>query len=185
MKILFNTLKLTLAFFLACVKSAPSYCQTNSEKFEQLIGAPPSVEINLGAAMLGLLASATDEEKDISSLLSTLKGIRVTVFDIGKQADIKNIRSEIRQLGKAKSASGYQKLASVNEEDSLVQIFAHMDDKGLNSLTVFALDDDDELVLIDIEGNIEISQIGKLMKHFDVDLGMNGAQIQKKDKKDE
>lgn len=184
MKILFNTIKLTLLFFLVCVKSEDAFCQSNTEKFIQLVGSEPSVEINLGSAMLGLLASATDEEKDISSLLSALKGIKVTVFDIEKQVDTGKIRSEIRLLGESKTASGFQKLASVSEDDSLVQIFAHMDDKGLNSLSVFALDDDDELVLIDIEGTIDISQIGKLMQHFDVDLGINGTKIQKNNEKD-
>ena len=75
-------------------------------------------------------------------------------------------------------------LATVAEDDSLVQILAQVDDEGFNSLSVFALDDDDELVLIDIEGSIKISEIGNLMKHFDVDLDFNGQKIIKQAEKD-
>ena len=183
MKIMNKTYKYILSFVLIASLTSVN-AESTSEKFSQLVGAQPSVQINLSAAMLRLLASATEEEKDVSSLLSGLKLIRVTVFEIKQKQNIESIRSEINKLSDQKSAGGYQKLATVAEDDSLVQILAQVDDEGFNSLSVFALDDDDELVLIDIEGSIKISEIGNLMKHFDVDLDLNGQKIIKQSEKD-
>ena len=171
-----------LLFILATATTA----QIDSENFTKLIGSEPNVEINLGSVMLGLLSSATEGEEGIAAILSSLTAINVTVFDleenikaINENSKIASIRSEINKLAKMKVASGYEKIATIKEEDSLVYIFAKMDKKKFSSLSIFALDDEDELVLIDIQGNILISQIGQLMEHFDVDLDINGLEINK------
>ncbi|MCB1585195.1 MAG: DUF4252 domain-containing protein [Xanthomonadales bacterium] len=183
MKIMNKTYRYILSFVLMASLTSVN-AESTSEKFSQLVGAQPSVQINLSSTMLRLLSSATQEEEDISSLLSALKSIKVTVFEIKEKGNIESIRSEINSLSEQKSAIGYQKLATVAEDDSLVQILAQVDDEGLNSLSIFALDDDDELVLIDIEGSIKISEIGNLMNHFNVDLDLNGQKIIKQSEKD-
>lgn len=151
--------------------------QIDSKQFSKLIGSDPSVEINLGPMMLSLLSSATENEDDISSVLSALQGISVTVYEINDKSGIDSIKSEINTLSDAKINSGFEKLAMVKEEDSLVYIFAKMSEGKLTNLNIFALDDKDELVLIDIKGNILMSQIGDLMNHFDVDLNINNLKI--------
>lgn len=169
-----NTLLSSLLFLLV---THQGLAQTSSEKFTQLIGAEPQVEINLGPTMLGLLSAATNnKEQGIAAILSTLKGINVTVFDIENLANkekINSIRSTINKYAESKVSEGYEKIAVVKEDDSLVYILAKTEGEHFKSLSIFALDDDDELVLIDINGNIHISQIGDLMKHFDVDLDIN------------
>jgi hypothetical protein len=156
--------------------------QINSSSFSELIGSDPSVEINLGPMMLSLLSSATENEDDISSVLSALQGISVTVYEINDITRIGAIKSEINKLSDAKINSGFEKLAMVKEEDSLVYIFAKMSEGKLTNLNIFALDDEDELVLIDIKGNILMSQIGELMNHFDVDLNISSLEIKKQSK---
>ena len=171
-----NKIALVLCtFIMICTANA----QTSSVDFSKLIGSDPIVEINLGPLMLNLLSSATEDEGDISNVLSSLKGINVTVFEISDKANTKSIREEINNLSKSKIKSGFEKLAMVKEDDSLVYIFAKMDEEKFSDLNIFALDDDDELVLIDIKGNILMSQIGDLMEHFDVDLELNGLEIKK------
>ena len=156
--------------------------QINSSGFSELIGSDPSVEINLGPMMLNLLSSATENEDDISSVLSALQGISVTVFEINEKTRIDSIKAKINSLSDEKISSGFEKLAMVKEEDSLVYIFAKMSEGKLTNLNIFALDDEDELVLIDIKGNILMSQIGDLMNHFDVDLKINSLEITKQSK---
>ncbi|MFK8010691.1 MAG: DUF4252 domain-containing protein [Marinicellaceae bacterium] len=153
--------------------------QIDNKVFSKLVGAEPTVEINLGPMMLNLLSSATEDESDIANILSSLKGINVTVFEISKNSNMNDIRSEIGLLSNQRTNSGYEKLAMVKEEDSLVYIFAKVGEEKLTSLNIFALDDDNELVLIDIKGNILMSQIGALMSHFDVDLEINGLELKK------
>ncbi|MCF6318281.1 MAG: DUF4252 domain-containing protein [Proteobacteria bacterium] len=162
--------------------------QTQIDSFESLIGAQPTVEINLGAMMLGLLSSATEGEQGISSILSGLDSIKVTVYELektNKNNKINAIKSKINAMADLKLSSGYEKLATVREEDSLVYVLAKMDKKSFKSLSVFALDDESELVLIEIKGAILLSQLGDLIGHFNVDLDMNGLKFNKQKKKDQ
>jgi len=173
--------KITL-LFITLIIHVSAIAQINSFDFSKIVGAEPSVEVNLGPMMLNLLSSATEDEGDIANILSSLNGINVTVFEIPKNTNIDSIRLEINNLSNNKIQSGFEKLAMVKEEDSLVYIFAKMDEGKFTNLNIFALDDDDELVLIDIKGNILMSQIGELMNHFDVDLEINGLELNKQSK---
>ena len=160
--------------------SQRSFAQAEEQKFVDLIGEEPSVEINLGKAMLGLLSSATQsEEQGIANILSSLVAIKVTVFELEDMKQVKSLRSEISKIARIKVSNGFEKLASIKEDDSLVYVLAHMDEKRLTNLNIYALDDEDELVIIDIKGDIHMSQIGDLMEHFNVDLDINGLELKK------
>ncbi|MBL4659846.1 MAG: DUF4252 domain-containing protein [Alcanivoracaceae bacterium] len=190
MKNKYRLLCTALLFILATATSA----QIESENFANLIGTEPTVEINLGSTMLSLLSSAIKGEEGIAAILSSLTAINVTVFDldgnnkikqIKESSTIASIRSEINKLANMKVTSGYEKIATIKEDDSLVYILAKMDKKKFSSLSIIAMDDEDELVLIDIQGNILMSQIGQLMEHFDVDLDINSLEINKQKQKEQ
>jgi hypothetical protein len=158
--------------------------QPESKSFAELLDTRPTVEINLGATMLGLLSSASkNEDEGIAKILSALKSINVTVYEINNASKISSIRDKLNSLADLKSKSGYEKLASIREDDSLVYIFAHIDNDKLNSLSITALDDDEELVLIEISGDINMSDIGSLMEHFDVDVDLESLGSYKHSKK--
>jgi hypothetical protein len=159
--------------------------QPESKFFTELLDARPTVEINLGATMLGLLSSASqNQDEGIAKILSALKAINVTVYEIDNSNKISSIRDKLNSLADMKSQSGYEKLASIREDDSLVYIFAKIENEKLNSLSITALDDDQELVLIEITGNINMSDIGSLMDHFDVDVDLENLGSYKHSKKD-
>jgi hypothetical protein len=178
-----NNLKIFILGLLLSLGTA--FSQTNADNFQALVGSEPTVEINLGPTMLSLLSSATEEEQGISSILSGLDAIKVTVFDLEKSKNLSSIKSKISTLADAKISAGFEKIATVREDDSLVYVLAKMNDKHFKKLSVFALDDDDELVLIEIDGTILMSQLGALMEHFDVDLDVNGMKFKKQKKKDQ
>ncbi len=179
-----NTIKLLLTILLL-ILTLKVFAEDEELSFATLIGSKPRVEINLGRMMLGLLSSATEEESGISSILSKLDAINVTVFDIEKNNKIDSIKSKINNLVQLKSSSGYEKIATVREDDSLVYVLAKMDNKNLTNLSIFAMDDEDELVLIDINGTILLSQLGDLMDHFDVDLDINDMKFNNQKKKEQ
>ena len=92
------------------------------------------------------------------------------------------IKTQLNTLAEKQSQSGLEKIASVREDDSLVYIFADIKDNQFKSLNISALDDEDELVLIEIGGNINVSEIGDLLNHFDVDLNLGALGQVKQDK---
>jgi len=171
-------------YILLLITSFTAKSQIDSNSFSQLINKEPSVEINLGAAMLGMLSAATkNEEQGVASLLSSLDTINVVVYDLENADKLLKIRSQIITLADVKIKQGFEKIATVKEEDSLVYILAETDEKSFKRISIYALDDDEELVLIEIKGSILISQIGDLMNHFDVDINLNGLDLNKDKKK--
>jgi hypothetical protein len=160
--------------------SLTTFAQINSADFSKIINKEPSIEINLGSAMLGLLSSATkNEEQGLSSILSSLTAINVIVFELEQTDKMNDLRKQINQLAELKTSAGFDKIATVKDDDSLVYIFAETTEDNFKSLSIFALDDEDELILIEIKGSILMSQIGDLMKHFDVDLDLNQLNMNK------
>ncbi len=184
-----NKIIYTLLISLVCSTATfaqPQTPQPPETTLVSIVGSEPTVEINLGAMMLGLLSSATeDEEQGIAQILSKLDSIKVTVFELEDTVKMQALKSKITALAELKKSQGYEALAKVKEDDSLVYVLAKMDKKNFKSLSVFALDDDDELVLIDIDGTILMSQLGNLMEHFDVDLDLNGLKLKNSSKKED
>lgn len=183
--------KTIYAFIITLVSSSvamaqPQTPQPPEDSLVSIVGSEPTVEINLGAMMLGLLSSATEsEEEGVAQILSNLDSIKVTVFELEDTVKMNALKTKITAMAEMKKAQGYEALAKVKEDDSLVYILAKMDKESFKSLSIFALDDDDELVLIDIDGTILMSQLGNLMEHFDVDLDINGLKLKNSGKKDD
>ncbi len=143
------------------------------QKLQSMVGVEPSVEINLGAAMLGLLSGMTSEEKQISDVMKNLSEISVRVYrldDGDYKGDLKQVKSFINTMAGEMKALGMEQLAAIREDDSTVYIMAEMGDESMKGLSVMALDDDSELVVIKIGGQIMLKDLAGLMSRFDVDL---------------
>jgi len=143
------------------------------QKLQAMIGVEPSVEVNLGAAMLGLLSGMTSEEKHVSDVMKNLTEISVRVYDLDDddfKGDLNQIKSFINATADEMKALGMQQLAAIREDDSTVYIMAEMGADAMQGLSVIALDDDSELVVIKIGGQIMMKDLAGLMNRFDVDL---------------
>ncbi len=154
--------------------SATSKAEDVLQKLQSLMNVEPSVEVNLGAAMLGLLSGMTSEEKQVSDVMKNLTEIAVRVYDLDDEefkGDLSQIKSFINATAGEMKALGMQQLAAIREDDSTVYIMADMDEDKMQGLSVIALDDDSELVVIKIGGQIMMKDLAGLMDRFDVDLG--------------
>ncbi|WP_223788125.1 DUF4252 domain-containing protein [Marinicella meishanensis] len=153
-------------------------CQLKAQdvisELQAVMGVEPSVEINLGAAMLGLLSGMTSEEKQVSDIMKNLTEISVRVYNLDDgefKGDMQQIKSFINNTAGAMKSLGMQQLAAIREEDSTVYIMAEMGDDAMRGLSVMALDDESELVVIKIGGQIMLKDLAGLMSRFDVDIG--------------
>ncbi len=147
--------------------------QNVMDKLQELLKTEPSVEINLGPAMLGLLSGMTSEEKQVSDVMKNLTEISVRVYDLDDgdfKGDLGQIKSLINSLAGEMKSMGMEQLAAIREEDSTVYIMAEMGADSMQGLSVMSLDDDSELVVIKIGGQIMLKDLAGLMGRFDVDL---------------
>lgn len=176
MKVKTCLLLLILSFSLKAESTkTQDLTQDLTQDFSALIGAKPTVEINLGAIMLSFLSSAAQtENQDIAKILSSLDSVKVTVFELSNESKVESLKTRLDLMAEKNSKAGMEKIASIKEDDSLVYFFAEINDKELKSLNISALDDEDELVLITIRGNILIEDIGGLLNHFNVNVDLGG-----------
>ena len=142
-------------------------------KLQSLMQIEPSVEVNLGAAMLGLLSGMTSEEEQISDVMKNLTEISVRVYNLDDddfKGDMAQIKTFINAMAGEMKSLGMEQLAAIREDDSTVYIMAEMSQDAMQGISVLALDDESELVMIKIGGQIKIKDLAGLMSRFDVDL---------------
>lgn len=165
---------------LSVLLSSQLNAQNVLEKLQGMMNIEPSVEINLGPAMLGLLSGMTSEEQDVSNVMKNLTEITVRVYDLDSEdfnGDLNQLKGFINSTAGEMKALGMEQLAAIREKDSTVYIMAEMGNETMKGLSVMSLDDDSELVVIKIGGQIMLKDLAGLMGRFDVDLkdlDMNG-----------
>jgi hypothetical protein len=162
-----------LLMIMTLLLSTQLKAQNVLDKLQGMMNTEPSVEINLGPAMLGLLSGMTSEEKEVSSVMKNLTEISVRVYRLDDEdfkGDLSQIKSFINNTAGEMKALGMEQLAAIREEDSTVYIMAEMGGDAMKGLSVMSLDDDSELVVIKIGGQIMLKDLAGLMGRFDVDL---------------
>jgi len=151
------------------LKDFPGYVDFG--ELGQLFGEP-SVEIAVGASLLSLVSSlSAQEDPEASEMLKRLNGVRVNVYETSEMVEgavdyVKGVSSQLKKLG-------WESVVTVNTSDEQVRIFMKIDDSLVQGITVMALEDD-EAVFVNVIGNINPDELGKVMDRFDIDLGQSG-----------
>jgi hypothetical protein len=128
----------------------------------------PSVQITVGESLLGLVGSlSASEDPEAAELFKRLNGVRVNVFETESMADgamdlVKDISSQL-------SDRGWESVVTVNSEDEQVRIFMKINNDQVEGITVMAVEES-EAVFVNIIGNINPAELGKVMNNFDIEL---------------
>lgn len=127
----------------------------------------PRVMINISPMLLKIMAAASQSEPEAAQLMESLEGVRVNIYPTGGQQG--PARAQIAKATSALQAENWEPVVQVKEDGEEVQIFMKADDTGMQGLTVMAVDGE-EAVFLNILGDIDPSQLGKVMKQLDVDV---------------
>lgn len=166
-------MKKTIMLMLLLASWSQVRAQDIMSMLSDVMNTEPNVEVNLGPGMLGLLSGMSKSEDEISSVMKNLTEIVVRVYDLeeGFTGDMTQVKAWVNDTAKSLKANGFQQLAAVREDDTTVFILAEMGDEAMKGLSVVSLEDESELVVIKIGGQILLKDLGGLMDRFDVDLG--------------
>jgi len=169
-----------LLSLLIIVTSSVTIAQTNDIKdlpgyidFGNLnsIYGEPKVRINIGEKLLGFVGSmAKNGDKGVSDILSKLQAVRVEIYDLNKDAGpainlVKKISAELQ-------SREWEPIVVVQDEEKQVRIFIKTSNDVMNGLVVMVVNANDEAVFINIIGEIDPSQVGKVTKALKIDLGV-------------
>ena len=133
----------------------------------------PKITINLGGTMLNFVSMMSSAESpETSELISKLKGIRVQIYAMDEDASAAK-----NQFGKTKSSlksSGWEPIVQINEDDEQVLVYMKMEGGNMEGMTVMVVDDE-EAVFVNIIGQLNPAELGKVMESFEVyvDLDMD------------
>ncbi len=133
----------------------------------------PKMTINLGGTMLDLVRmGSSSKNPETSELISKLKGIRVQMYGTDKMAEGANTDAAMSQFSKVKStlkSDGWEPIVSINEDDERVLVYIKMNKGNMEGITVMVVDPE-EAVFVNIIGQLNPAELGKVMESFDVNV---------------
>ncbi len=125
------------------------------------------VDVNLEGAMLQVAAGAMEEESsDLAEMVSQLERVRVQVGE-PDGADAAAVTASFNAAVSRLETSGWKRILSVEEEDEQVYIFAREIEGAIAGLTVLVNDSGEEIVVVNIVGNIDPRVLGRLIANMD------------------
>jgi hypothetical protein len=169
-------MKIGLATVLGLLLGLPAMAQEDALKdlpgyvdFGELQGVygEPKVMINLGGSILKFVGGMTKDDPETAALLSQLKGVRINVYSTGGKPDA--ALQKISQVKSLLQGGSWEPIVQVNEEGEQAQIFIKFSGDVMEGLTVMAVDEE-EAVFINIIGQLDPAQLGRVMENFDIDL---------------
>ena len=128
----------------------------------------PKVSINIGGTLLQFVGLMSEEgNPETSEMMSNLKGVRVQIFETGE--DMTAAREKFADVKSQLRSAGWEAVIQINEDDEQVLMYLKMNGQKMDGMTVMVVDEE-EVVFVNIIGQINPSQLGKVMDSFDVDI---------------
>lgn len=135
------------------------------------LDATPAVQIDVNPAMLsfvGAAARATDPQA--ADLLAGIRGMRVYVYDNVGNRDLSAMQRFIDDTSGKLERDGWHRAVYVQDEDNKVRIYAKLagaaESSRVDGFTVMVTEENGGAVFINVDGQIEASQIGRLMGEY-------------------
>ncbi len=131
----------------------------------------PKIIINLGGTMLNFVRMMSSAESpETADLISKLKGIRVMIYETDENTDA--AKSQFAEVKSTLKSSGWEPIVQVNDDDEQVMIYMKMKGENMEGITVMVVDED-EAVFINVIGQLNPAELGKVMKALDVDVDLD------------
>ena len=130
-----------------------------------------SIEIYLKDPLLELVAAATRfEDPDLADMLESLSLIRVQAYQKaeGRDLDTSYDYESIAERLKALTLPDWERVVQVRERDQRVQFYVRTEDETIVGLLVL-VGAPDEFVFINIVGPLDLAQVGRIGRKFDIE----------------
>jgi len=124
-----------------------------------------TMSLSLGPTVLRFAARFMDDEPETQALLRSLDGVRVRIYEV--HGDSTRIARNFEHMGSKLNNDGWQPVMLIREESELVQMYAKPSSSGMQGLTIVSADDE-EVVVVNIMGEIDPSYYKDVMVALDV-----------------
>jgi hypothetical protein len=125
-----------------------------------------TMSLSLGPTTLRFAARFLDDDPETQALLRSLDGVRVRIYEV--HGDNERIAQNFEHMGSKLSKDGWSPIMLVREEGELVQMYAKPSGGHIQGLTIVSADGD-EVVVVNIMGDIDPAYYQDVMVALDVD----------------
>lgn len=161
--------------------SAAAHAQDGFFDFSKIPGlnAAPSVTIDLNAAMLGFVTAAAQQaDPETASMLAGIRGVRVYVYEDVPERDAAAVQRFVDDTSGQLEKDGWHRAVFVQDGEDKVRMYVKMGDQAqpsrLSGLTVMVTDSTGEAVFINVDGQIDPAQLGRIAAEFAPNGRLNG-----------
>jgi len=124
--------------------------------------------VNVKGVLLNLVAEASAvEDPDLAELLRKLKAVQVRGYK-NDRAGVGAVRSRAIAFARDLEKKGWESAVRVRDEDDQVDLMMKSDGKAIAGLMIIVADHKDEIVFVNIVGDIDTSQIARLGRQFHI-----------------
>ena len=124
-------------------------------------------EVEISNPLLALVAKATEsEDQEFSELLAGLKMIKVYTFSTDSQERIK-VKEKIDILDRQMTADKWNRFLRLRDGQEFTNGYLKFEGNKIDGFTLLSLDEQ-ETVLINIVGDLNIESLSKLSKTFNI-----------------
>jgi hypothetical protein len=137
-------------------------------EFEEFAAEGKSVEVYVKEPLLSFARAAlAAEEPELARILDKIKQVTVRVFSIDAK-DNRKIRSMVETLDKKLERSDWESTVRVKENGEQVLVYVKTTGNKIDGLAVMAIEYGKEAAFINIIGQIDPVDIGKLSGRFNI-----------------
>ncbi|MEM6648093.1 MAG: DUF4252 domain-containing protein [Bacteroidota bacterium] len=141
------------------------------ERLSDWFGEPARLEVNIKGALLRLVAEASRyEDPELSDMLSDLNAIQVRGFPL-RRSQFEAMETKADDWANSLSDGGWDTIVRVRNRYEYVNMFVRTRDDAIAGMVVMVLEPgEDETIFLNIVGEIDPAQIGRIGRRFDLDL---------------
>lgn len=128
----------------------------------------PTVEVDVRGALLRLVvASARTDDPELASMLSRLRAIQVRVYKLNSR-DRSTVAGRTSEFSRRLRTQGWEPFVRVRDDDSRVDMLVRTAGERITGLVALVVGDDDEAVFLNIVGEVNPEQVGRIGRRFNV-----------------
>ena len=163
-----TTIRTTLVLFMLVPFLAMAQYQSPAEKvYQKYAGKEGFTSVNITKELFEMImkmeidGKGTEKVKEVQEMMEQLTGLRVLTYENDENPE--KVKSLYKEFNALFPASDYTELMSVQENGSNIRFLTKQGDNGkILEMVMLAEEDDHEVTLLSLVGNIDMSTISKL-----------------------
>lgn len=163
---------LTLITMAVIMASSGLMAQTAIDGlYSKYAGEKGVTSINISPEMFSMLSSwdmddSADQAKDAQNVMEQLSGLKMLVYEADETQTNEALMQEVRDLSKVQ---GFSEMMSVDSEDEIVKFLVKKGKDGKVAEMLMIVLGEDEVVIMSMTGNLDMSTISGISKSLDID----------------